>query len=252
MSVLSGAGRLTSTADAAEGAGISHGSPAQQRRAKHIVRSSQEFRRLAARHRQALIQMDGSVRSGRFRFDRADVVFADDMTFAVVAVPAVNEARSVVATFLIDLQNSEVSYYYHVVSTPVGQDKKRLTTYLGNQTQADSHILLDSDYVVDADGRRLSSEQFVRENEEPEFTVQSNLYCVDCPQAACTPCRRQYYDICLFVVRRGGCGAFGLVVGGIVGRAVVRAVCSSIAGRAVRGCRGGCAAYANSTCARRG
>jgi hypothetical protein len=163
MSVLSGTAIFPSVAAAEQDpSSASTGTPADQNKAKAIVRSSEEFKALAREQR--------LITGESFDFEQAVVRVDESGSTAIVGVPAFDEERSVVATFHVDLRREVVFSYWHVVRVPTDDGRAiLLTSYVnGRPAPRNSRLILGEDYVITADGRRLSHDQFIAEEVNDE------------------------------------------------------------------------------------
>lgn len=155
MSILSGTGGFASTAAAAERQPdlnlASTGTPAQQGRAKAIVRSSEQFKKL---RRQAPLS-----------FRRSIVRVIGD--YALVSMlPNIleneNGATSTFANFYVDLSRETVGSYSNLDLTPVSKSKVEARFNQDGQPSGDLTIETDNSgqIVVSTNGQRLSLQQY--------------------------------------------------------------------------------------------
>lgn len=163
MSLLAGTGGFPLAAAAARSSSsTSTGTPADRNKAKAIVRSSREFKKLASEQRQALGK-PGNGYGSQFDFKHAKVRISND-TSALVGVSSYDKKRSVVAIFLVHLSKKTVVFYRDLVIIPAGDRQVEVTRREQGQDAHPYHRLTIGDsYIITQDGRRMSYQQFMEE-----------------------------------------------------------------------------------------
>ncbi len=229
MSMLSGAS-LSEAAGARENPSMSKGTREQRAEAKRVVRSSRQFRRLERELGQA------------FDFRQAKFIFDEGLKVATVAVPTtVFKGTGAAATFFVELEGKEVSYYHHLISDHSEKGKYVVTAYQNGESLG--RTIVDRKHVVTPDGRRFSRKEFLREARkleharELEFARRRDqvmLYA----QGRCSRCRSKRYRYCTFAATTS------CVIGGFL-NPWAGAICAYVYWY---GISQGCRSWARSTC----
>ena len=223
VSILAGTGGIASVAEAVENPKLSTGTPGLRKKAKAIVRSSRQYRKL--------------VREIGQTFDFRNAKFAFDKTLKIMAVsvsaPATKNSAGSIAIFFAELPDEVISHYQHATSTKNGNGKYTVKVYADGKSLGGGTVT--EDYVIAPGGQKLSYDRFQQEAQRRVKTSGSEE-AVFTAQGRCSRCRRRRRNRCNFVVNVLGCGIF-----------FRGPICSFILW--YNGTKGaGCAAWARSTC----
>ncbi len=203
MSVLSGTGVLSSKATAQELSTTSHGTPAQQRTIKALVRSSNQYERAVRR-------------AGKeFDFEHARFVVdgAAKVGGVVLLTKVTNGQRAATATFFVDLQSNTVVFYNSLVRTKANNATK-ITRYENDKPLV--HLTFENGRVTLPDNRKISIAQFEKEASEHEQAPHST----ELPQgvvttrSTCSRCCSYSYYFCQ-LLSATECLVAGVLLGGL-------------------------------------
>lgn len=229
MSVLSGT-NLSAIAGARENPLKSKGTREQRTEVKRVVRSSRQFRRLQREL------------GRKFDFRQAKFIFDESLKVATIAVPTtVFKGTGAAATFFVELEDKEVSYYHHLISAHSEEGEYVVTAYQNGESLGRTTV--DKKYVITPDGRRFSRQEFRREARRLEHArelefVNSREQMMVFAQGRCSRCRRKRYRYCTWAATTS------CVVGGFL-NPWAGAICAYVYWY---GISSGCRSWARSTC----
>lgn len=187
---LMGSTGISQAALARVSSSLTKGTPSQRAVVKKVVRSSTQFKNLERELRQS------------FEFGHAEFVFDEEWQLAVLSVPTKSvNGNGAAASFFVELQDRQVSYYRHLVSESGGTDRYEVTVYENGESLG--RTVVGPTQVVTPDGRRFTREEFREEagrlkrahrRTAPTFLAQGG--CADCRYYRTRRCRWVVFSTC--------------------------------------------------------